>query len=483
MNPENQLVCSYVSPNKTRCNRICVDYKPYCCFHLKKDASLIDTDFEHHFKGLLEAKDGNWQGFLFPIGIELPKQVDFPIDARWARFVMLEQEKIVFKESVDFSNAIFSSNVIFRTVTFEKPVNFDHCRFESVVDFQHVECKDQTSFYRADFSGRTILRAYFFRPCSFNEAIFRDSVSFHGWRAVTLSSNLVVKVNVGTPRLLTSKKPTIRQRITELLSEFRSWLFFKCNSIKGWFIRIVQKIQGWFFTIKRRFATEDQNITIFRIFDLGGSFEGVVFLKPDQTLFSLANLSRVHFRGTNLRGVRFLDVNWWQPELGRNGLYDEVFIRLSEDGPFRYGNLPALEETCRNARVALEENRSFNAASDFYIGEMETARARLPFLRRHIFSVLAWYRFVSNYGTSVGTAIRILIYLFFFHLALSVRFSSTGIDFQNVDLALKTFKVLTLQKIIENPNWIDAVFTVLAPIQITMLVMAFRSRIKRSHGQ
>jgi hypothetical protein len=196
--------------------------------------------------------------------------------------------------------------------------------------------------------------------------------------------------------------------------------------------------------------------------------------------------------GTNLRGVRFLGVNFWQPELGRNGLYDEVFIRLSKEGPFRFENLPALEQTCRNARVLLEESRDFNIASDFYIAEMEALRNRLPFIKRHFFSVVALYRFVSNYGTSVGAALRIMLWLFVLHLVLTLSVHSPETFAQWISYipndALRTVKIMSLQMVgygdqdnfpIEQ-RWIDTIFRILSPIQITMLALAFRSRIKRN---
>jgi uncharacterized protein YjbI with pentapeptide repeats len=226
------------------------------------------------------------------------------------------------------------------------------------------------------------------------------------------------------------------------------------------------------------------------MFEVDGQLQDVVFLKPDQTTFSQVDLSHVYFRGTNLRGIRFLGVVWWQPRLERNGLYDELFIRLSKDGPFRYQNLPVLEETCRNARVALEENRSFGIASDFYVGEMEAARAQLSFLKRHLFSVAALYRFVSRYGTDVGVALRVLALLYSLHLAgtLAIQFGDGATLSVGVisEATLRSFKVLMQQ----NPEtitsigshfqaWLDAAFRVLGLIQVAMVALAFRSRIKR----
>ena len=214
----------------------------------------------------------------------------------------------------------------------------------------------------------------------------------------------------------------------------------------------------------------------------------LLFLKPNQILFSEVDLSRVHFRGTNLRGVRFLGVKWWQPVFNRNGLYDEVYVKSSPDGPFRHLSLPVLEETCRNARVALEENRSFNAASDFYIAEMEAVREQQSFCRRHIFSVTALYRSVSRYGTSVGAAFWMLSLIYFLHVTASI-YVQLPIGLvpsleEFLEVALRSLKILLLvrteQSLTLMPQpWLDIGLRLLGPIQIAMLAIAFRARIKR----
>jgi hypothetical protein len=226
------------------------------------------------------------------------------------------------------------------------------------------------------------------------------------------------------------------------------------------------------------------------MFGAGGEMESVVFMKPDQTAFQSVDLRRVRFRGTNLRGVRFLDVDWWQDKLGRHGLFEEVWFHELTDGPLRHEFLPVLEETCRNARVALEENRSFDMASDFYIGEMDARRMRLGLWRRHFFSVPAIYRFVSNYGTNVGWALRILVYFYLLHVAATLfiasHAASLNVSDQLIDTALRSLLVLPL--LATNPAlpivtgaqaWVDVAFRFMVPIQIAMLALAFRSRIKR----
>ena len=270
----------------------------------------------------------------------------------------------------------------------------------------------------------------------------------------------------------------------------QSWVSDRWTEFKQRVIGAARQVQSRYSSVLRQFAKVDPDSQVFRMFETEGQLQDVVFLKPDQTTFSQVDLSHVNFRGTNLRGVRFLGVIWWQSKLGRNGLYDELFIRLSKDGPFRYQNLPVLEETCRNARVALEENRSFGMASDFYVGEMEAARAQLSFLKRHLFSVVALYRFVSQYGTNVGSSLRVLglLYALHFALTLDTQFEAgLALSVEAIsETALHSFKVL-MQQTPDSFNstdlnfqeWLDAAFRVFGLIQVAMVALAFRSRIKR----
>ncbi len=466
----NLKICGYKSSGGLSCQREPND-GDYCVFHKgcnrKSDEELLpNPQFNSAFDLLLEQKDGNWDGFVFPFEFKLPNKIEFPVYLRWAYFADFDLNNTTFQDAVDFSDAIFLGKVIFHNVTFKSQAIFDRCRFEDGFDLQYTHFKVSASFYRAEFSKRAVFRVHFAGSCNLNETTFREGVSFAGCTESSASISATFSFSQPT-------KLTVFQCIKKQIKQTR------------------EKINECLHQEIRRFSTQYQGTKIFRVFGGEGQLSNVVFVKPDQVSFSEADLFRVHFRGTNLRGVRFLGVDWWQPKLGRNGLYDELFIRLSKDGPFRFQNLPALEQTCRNVRVSLEESRDFNVASDFYIAEMEALRARLPFIKRHFLSVAALYYFVSYYGTSVFRGILVLVLLFVLHLKFSLCFSPETIS-QSVECisehALRTVKIMSLQmvssgdsdKLTNGQRWLDAIFRILAPIQIAMLVLAVRSRIKRS---
>jgi uncharacterized protein YjbI with pentapeptide repeats len=490
-------MCTYQTPDGKPCPRPVVSGVDHCSLHYgfnrSPDDDLPENPwFQTDFARVIAAQAGDWRGFVFPRGVALPQQVDFEVDARGCQFSAFDQGKVVFKKSVNFSDSIFRSGMVVRGVVFEGDVRFERCRFGGPVDLLNVQCKKDASFYRAEFSGRAIFRINFAGSANLNEVLFREAVSFAGWRNYNMRlGGEAIGLTGGTVVLGTGQEPTFWQRLIAGFSA--AWERIKriWGEAKRRATRIGTSVRDRYERFRRRFARSDPNVEIFRVFGAEGQLQDAVFMQPEQTLFSGVDLARVFFRGTNLRGVRFLGVNWWQPKLRRNGLYDELSIRYSSDGPFRYQSLPVLEETCRNVRVALEESRSFNVASDFYIAEMEAARARLPFFQRHLFSVQAAYRFVSRYGTSVATAVRVLASLFLLHMGMTIWLrGKTDVQLligSILDTGLRSLKILVPLQGFDRDwmassgpqAWIDTVFRVLGLIQIAMLVIAFRARIKR----
>ncbi|WP_404361561.1 pentapeptide repeat-containing protein [Methylotuvimicrobium sp. KM1] len=485
--------CNFRTTDGKACARSVNEDSQYCSLHFGYDRKITDEildnpRFATDFQAVLETHDGDWRGFIFPHGIKLPKKITFKVNARECRLASFDLKDVVFKESVDFSDAIFKGAFALRSTIFEDIVKFDRCRFESSVDVLYVQCKKSASFYRADFLGRTILRANFLASVNFNEVVFHDATIFSGWRTVSLRASSLISVNtVGF--ISVGSKPSVGQMIRHLLVQTRNSISRFAQCFKNMTVNAAKNIHRRLMAFHRRFAKADPDTQIYRVFEGVGELKGVVFMKPDQTLFSEVNLSKVYFSGTNLRGVRFLGVKWWQPNFKRNGLYDEVSIQLSTDGPYRHLSLPILEETCRNARVALEENRNFNAASDFYVAEMEAAQAQLPGFMRHFFSVNALYKSVSNYGTSVATAIRMLVWLYLLHFSASFYLelqSGTLPQMQQFsEQAIRSIKVLLLTpdpkfaNVSTTQSWFDIVLRLLGPIQLAMVALAFRSRIKR----
>ena len=182
-----QSYCAYKASNGELCGRATSGSK-YCVLHHRSDsrAPQQNPDFDRKFSALISDKNGDWRGFVFPPGVKLPREIDFPINAAGCKFNSLDLEGVVFKGSVDFTEVTFNNGAALRSVTFEDTVTFDRCRFNGPVDFLNVTCRKSASFFRADFTGRSILRANFQGSANFNQAVFRDGVNFSGWRNITM---------------------------------------------------------------------------------------------------------------------------------------------------------------------------------------------------------------------------------------------------------------------------------------------------------
>jgi hypothetical protein len=327
---------------------------------------------------------------------------------------------------------------------------------------------------------------------NFAEASFNRSVAFTGWRNVRATINVGALAigaagsvafageNLPSETVWTRlRRATIRCAEKALAHIKGKWQSVKTHVGKQ-FVRL---------RLHHRYRKSSPTDEIFPVFGGEVEFTGINFVAPSLVSFSDVDFSRAYLRGTNVRGARFLNVNWWQPRLGRNGLYDELFLADSTDGAFRWRYLPVLEETYRNVRVALEESKSHAAAADFYVGEMNAYRARMGFWERHIFSVPAWYNILTRYGTSIGRGVMILVLLLLAHViatAIWQEFDLHDLLSRSTELLLRSVRLATLQQdevILKvsglGQRWIDTTFRITAAAQIALVVLAFRTRIRR----
>ncbi|MBA3018691.1 MAG: hypothetical protein KJ550_09660 [Proteobacteria bacterium] len=288
------------------------------------------------------------------------------------------------------------------------------------------------NFSQSDFHGRTSFGGSFDDKASFNSCIFRDSITFRGGLDITFNTG----------------------------------------------------------------STEER-----RLFNKKVEMQDVNFLRPDRVKFVGTDMSWLLLVGTDLKGVHLYDTKWFQQKLKRNGLYDEVFA-LKQSDNYRNYIIPQIESGYRNVRVALEENKDYSFASDFYIGEIEIRRKRKHIIKKHFLSIEAFYNALSLYGTSPIQAARMFLWFFLLHFLISFflyqassnhpmfdfySFESLKTVFNEVSpYGINSLKILTLQRFgnfIENgllQSLIDTIFRIIGPIQIALLVMALRNKIKRN---
>jgi uncharacterized protein YjbI with pentapeptide repeats len=273
--------------------------------------------------------------------------------------------------------------------------------------------------------------------------------------------------------------------------------------------------------------------------------------QPARFYFRHTNLSQVEFRGTDLRDIQFLDVKWHEsprriylPLLTqrRNCLFDEAVIRnkfvwpederdreLQEEalsilyesvgiprqdntaaGTNRSGisshekdtwkvdqrhppgDLELVRVAYRQLKQNYEANKNYAEAGDFYYGEMEMNRLKLPFLKRYFFSWEALYWITSGYGQRWQNSLVLAALIFF---GLPILFLYTGLDVLaqhnplNADYwnALQfNFLQVTFQRdihLLYGPSSltrnIAILESLLIPVMLTLSILALRRKFKR----
>jgi uncharacterized protein YjbI with pentapeptide repeats len=497
-------MCEYKFSDGQACTRGKYGIERFCVLHTIPDGLRVDIDqhredFEAKFKEESEQETGDWRGVIFPSNIDLPSTINYPIDASGAIFGNQIFKNVKFEADCKFLESQFKGHTQFNNCNFNGNVSFDYCNFNEKTEFLNVFFRKTSSFFRAIFSEKAYIRANFCGSTNFNSATFKDAVTFSGWR--TTSGDFIAPIEISvvgsTPEALVSHSSnlTLRLRfergVRNTFAVLTSYARHKKNAIRRIVKRSLGLIAEKFGRFKRKNFVTKEGITDYSVFEKEVHLENVTFYKPDQVVFNNVDMSWAYLLGTNFRGVRFLGVTWFQKKLSRNGIYNEIFLRESGDASVINKNSPLLEESYRNIRVALESNLNFSAASDFYIGEMEAYRSQLNFFQRHFFSVVAWYKAVSFYGTNVFVAFRFFIWILLLHWVMTI-YLNFKVDEEHISNTLyllqRSLSLVAFQSqpdidiLIPNvfaQKWADIGLKLFGLSQLAMLIFAFRARIKR----
>lgn len=430
-----------------KCNHErCCDDSKFCIFHTKKEAKScpeIFTKFCSELQKLYDNENdkGDWRGFIFPETFKLTNfTVNHIIDLSYSTFGKIELNSVTFQKTLLLNKCIFNDSVQITQRKFDSNFSCQESVFHGDLKI-HCNFDGTTRFNQSIFYKSVRFCGGFNNKTSFESCIFHESVIFLGGRDITVSIGKEVPYNEMTPN------------------------------------------------IRRLF--HDEVI-----------MHNVSFYSPEKVRFMAVDMSSLLLIGTNLKGVLLYDTQWYQRDLKRNGLGDEVSIHKNNDSDYRRYIFPRIESQYRNVRVALEENKNFTLASDFYIGEMEIRRMQLHPLKRYIFSIEAFYNTLSRYGTDPKKSFMILMQFYLIHVLLTICFQApdfTTFSFALFDLEclsiileklaiylINSLKVVTLMRFgpfIENglsQTLIDTIFRIIGPFQLALLVMAMRNRIRRN---
>jgi uncharacterized protein YjbI with pentapeptide repeats len=498
--PQNHIaqLCDYSSPDGDKCSRIKDNYGK-CIFHLDREHRSDQVSIIELTK-LIENRDGDWRGFIFPENFILENMtIDFSINAQWSKFNNFKVSKMIFKKNVVFGDSTFSGNVEFIDSKFQSDTFFQNSDFNGLISFDSSTIFFQnTSFYNSNFLNRTLFNCLFRGSTNFNNVTFFDSTIFKGTRHIDLSVEDILMVNVlskGKVKTSSTVEDTILMKTKKVLFLCRNRILEGFDLLTRKKNKIMKQIRTKWQAIKAKYLNKAEQIS--RVFESEVQMQDVDFREPERTRFYMVDFSKAHLAGSNFRGVHLQDI-LWQKKRGRKVVYDEIFL-LRSDRSFKKHYGPRVEDLYRNLRVAFENNKDFLTASDFYVGEMEMARLRKPFFERYLLSVNTLYKYLSNYGTSPVWAFIVFLLMVVIHSGLTraivqddnvvVQAFIFNIPYGRIEVIslyiVNSIKVLTLQKegsFINFGGWqniLDTLFRIIGPVQLALLILSLRSKVKR----
>jgi uncharacterized protein YjbI with pentapeptide repeats len=374
---KNVACCQYkikYFPNKSfECINDALPGKEYCLFHDKyflQDKNHPDNEqiAIKGFKAKIYDHISNHK-HIECIGYWLP---DFEMGNILAQ---LGFDKPEFRISVDLSKCHF------------KKANFSGCKFLRGAQFNEAEFSDEANFADVELYGQI----------SFNNSTFFATANFS---SAKFSENNEADF-VGT--------------------KFSDVYFFGTKFHGG------ANFQTARFSGEAIFVnTAFNNVTYFNY---------TIFENPNKIFFGahttadedpIEDMSRVSFINTDITKVRFTDKVVWGGK-DKFTIIEEDWVKnritkLTFDGVL---------SVYRNLRENYEYRLRYDEAGTFFIKEMELKRKyrkiysinsergydikENSFLRRNLFSLIGWYRILSNYGESLlkPTVVGMLIIFFF----------------------------------------------------------------------
>jgi hypothetical protein len=242
------------------------DVEGYCYFHSDRNLQLraADTEFEKKLRGLVEAKDGDWRGFVLQRDLTLRDiEFSFALNLSGARVGALSLIQCKFADDVHLTQIACTGDVTFNSCEFQKNIYCEKSRFSGEFTWTS-RVAGKARFPQCHFMKPARILGQFNGDSAWNNSEFFDSVEFRGgW---------IAYMSVGDK---TSAKVPFESR---------------------------------------------------PLFGGETNLSSIDFHRPDRARLVKVNLSRAHVRDTYFRGVLMHDITWASVR-GRRTIYDEVWDR------------------------------------------------------------------------------------------------------------------------------------------------------------
>lgn len=289
-----------------------------------------------------------------------------------------------FKAICRFDEATFTRDANFNRTTFEQDAYLNSATFTQDADFREVKFTQNAYFYGATFT----------QNARFHHAIFTLGAYFN---SVTFTQNAFFR------------RASFTQNAFFLEATFMQDAYFFQTKFHGTADWSDSKFLDQAEFRHTEFNPKEPG-TPSAVFSLAR------FFKPGEIVFEDVDLSRALFNNCDVSAVWFKSVTWAERK-GIRGLavFEEKILldsKLSKklEG---YGKIDhsAVEQIYHQLQKNYDTRLDYRKANDFHYGEMEMRRlasptgGRLLWLRHwwhRKFSLLALYRYASDYGNSYG---------------------------------------------------------------------------------
>jgi len=403
---------------------ILINNAPACLMHIDyvgKDAA----DFHDQVEQILtEAGDAvaDFTGFVFPA-----------FDSRGRTFAA----KCIF------TGAKFTQLAYFAQVTFTRGVEFAGARFEQIAHFNKATLAQDADFHGATFpAGAAFPEAVFSGRVNFRDASFHDLAYFTG-------AKFGDRVDFGRTKFMQDAYfggAVFNDELYCVGARFEKQVYFSRATFIGnadfggttfsdnlFFFQASFKGLGDFTRSKFLGGAE------FRETDLRGIdeqtpslvFLRTEFIRPEGILFYKVYLGRCLFHNCDVSRVSFSSVNWRERSGNRKRMVFEEDVELTHgpasalmpsEGSPDERDYRLIAELYQQLKRNYDDRKDYWTAGDFHYGEMEMKRlatpadripqalgsvllgkARYQRVRRWLhqrLSVVAWYKYASQYGES-----------------------------------------------------------------------------------
>lgn len=309
----------------------------------------------------------------------------FPGEDKTDRFLEAVEGKLARKDyefggavfpvgASNFEHWLFGANASFAGAVFCGEADFHKATFRKAADFSRATFVRNAIFYKARFEGQAdFSRTIFEREANFRRTTFKGLVEF--------------------------RSPTNEDDCTTYTFNARA------NFSKA---RFEERVT---FLGRCAFDTEQR----------GATLRDALIEKPESFSLDRVRLRPSWFIDTNVRRLRFTNVEWrGLPDGPQGSIEDEVEAikkrRRDEDEQAGYAR-DVLAKTCRELSANAEENREYLLANEFHYWSMEALRTK-GWSRSGAITTLYWA--LSGYGVRAARAFWVLVAIWAAFAALYV---------------------------------------------------------------